>query len=78
MLRERSLWFMIGLFILSSLACNAFAGGTEPSVNPPPIVTSPADDEPTIGSGGVAPTVTTVGDVTGVPDREKGRVALQS
>jgi hypothetical protein len=67
MLRERSFWLMISLFILSSLACNAFAGENEPIVDPPPVVTITNGDEATGDASSAAPTVTTVGDVTGTP-----------
>ena len=57
MLRERYFWLLIGLFILSALACNAFAGGGEPTlaVPPTPITITPGSD----GSGGtLSPTLT--------------------
>jgi Tol biopolymer transport system component len=50
---------MISLFILSSLACNAFAGEAEPVINPPPVITVSAGDELASDGIGAAPTVTT-------------------
>ena len=36
MLRERYFWFLVSLLVLSSLACNAFAGEREVVIAPPP------------------------------------------
>ena len=67
MLRERSFWFIISLFVLSSLACNAFAGGSEPVVAPPPAITITGGDEATGDGGSLVPTVTTASGVSGTP-----------
>ena len=63
MLRERIFWLLIALLALSSLACNAFAGGTEPIAPPPPPVTTTPGvvvvDGTVVGDAtGLAPTVT--------------------
>ena len=52
MLRERYFWFMVSLFVLSALACNAFAGETEPVIVPPPtpLTTTPGSGQ----TGGTA------------------------
>jgi hypothetical protein len=70
MLRERTFWLLIALFALSSLACNAFAGGTEPiAPPPPPITTTPGVvvvDGTVVGEAtGLAATVTPEGGAAG-------------
>ena len=51
MLRERYFWLMVSLLVLSSLACNAFAGEPEVVIAPPPtLVTTVAGG----GNGGTA------------------------
>ncbi len=68
MSRHRMLWFAIGMLILSSLACNAFAGDApEPALTlpPPPIsVTETAQGGEEIG---LAPTATLPGGSTPAP-----------
>ncbi len=64
MLRQHPLLFFISMLFLSTLACNAFAGETEPDLSvPPPIVTledgTGVPGEPTIA--GIAPTATLPG-----------------
>ncbi len=69
MFRQRMLWFAIVLLILSSLACNAFAGGSvEPSLEmPPPPVTETEMTAVPEDAPGLAPTATLPGAVTDVP-----------
>ncbi len=68
MVRQRMFWFVIGLLILSSLACNAFTGAVEPALTlpPPPTTTqetvSVSDVEG--GSPEIAPTATLPGEGT--------------
>jgi len=65
MLRQHPLLFFISTLFLASLACNAFAGDTEPSLSvPPPIVTlengtAVSSEETPIA--GIAPTATLPG-----------------
>lgn len=69
MLRHRSAWFAIALLILTSLACNAFAGAElEPTLElPPPAVTNQEGTiTPTVD--GPAPTATLPGDVDETAD----------
>ena len=40
--RQRALWFFISILILTSLACNAFAGQVEPGAPPPPTAVTDA------------------------------------
>jgi hypothetical protein len=68
MVRHRPIWLLIGLFVLSSLACNAFAGQTEPGVTLPPppttaVNTTPAVDGSDDETNGPAPTATLPGEV---------------
>ena len=63
MLRQHPLLFLISMLFLATLACNAFAGETEPALSvPPPIVTLedgttavPGEETPIAG---IAPTAT--------------------
>ena len=59
MLRERYFWFMLSLFVLSALACNAFAGETEPVIVPPPtpLTTTPGSGQ----TGGTAVSLVATG-----------------
>jgi Tol biopolymer transport system component len=76
MYRQRIPWLALVLLILTSLACNAFAGTTEPGITlppPPPIITetaSPIEPEGNVADE-LAPTATVptevVGEVTVVP-----------
>ncbi len=62
MVRQRPVLFFILTFVLVSLACNAFAGNTEPELELPPptiVTTLVADNEATVA--GAAPTVTLPG-----------------
>lgn len=66
MLRQHPLLFFISLLFLATLACNAFAGETEPAISvPPPAVTVtdgtavPDEDTPVAN---IAPTATLPGD----------------
>ena len=62
MLRHRSAWFAIALLILTSLACNAFAGGDlEPTLELPPPAVTGQDTTLTPAVGGLAPTATVIG-----------------
>ncbi len=66
--RQRILWFAISLLILSSLACNAFAGAPEPGLTlPPPPVTETDAASLSDGEIGLAPTATLPGAITDVP-----------
>ncbi|MCP4426587.1 MAG: hypothetical protein GY803_19005 [Chloroflexi bacterium] len=58
--RQRIIWFAISLLILSSLACNAFAGNSsEPSLElPPPPITETDIALTPDGELGLAPTAT--------------------
>lgn len=67
MVRHRPIWSLIGLFVLSSLACNAFAGRTEPGVTLPPPPTTVVNTTPAVDNGqdetsGAAPTATLEGE----------------
>lgn len=65
MQRYRGVWFVIGLLVLTSLACHAFAGDPGPGLLPPPGLTAvPAT--PATPAGNLAPTVTLPGE-TAVP-----------
>jgi dipeptidyl aminopeptidase/acylaminoacyl peptidase len=68
MSRQRIFWFAVSILILSSLACNAFAGSPEPGLTlpPPPIsVTGGTPPAPIVLD--IAPTATLPGAVTDVP-----------
>lgn len=62
-MRHRALWLFIGLLILTSLACNAFAGNLEPTLGPLPTAvveeTAPAQE-----TADLAPTATLEGTTT--------------
>ncbi|MCB9419029.1 MAG: PD40 domain-containing protein [Ardenticatenaceae bacterium] len=68
MSRQRIFWFAVSVLILSSLACNAFAGDTEPGLTlpPPPISETAAALPPTVVID-IAPTATLPGAATDVP-----------
>lgn len=69
MSRHRAIWLTIGLLVLASLACNAFAGNREPTV--PPLPTgegnvTPGADDGTDTDIILAPTSTLSGEGTAV------------
>jgi hypothetical protein len=69
MLNKRPYLLIIALFVLIGLACNAFAGPTEPGFEPPPTVDLESDeaiDDPDIP--GLAPTAT----LPGADEEENG------
>lgn len=60
--KQRAFWLTILLFSLTSLACNAFAGGSEPLATPPPLITATAPAGGSDGGGiDIAPTATIEG-----------------
>jgi dipeptidyl aminopeptidase/acylaminoacyl peptidase len=65
---KRIFWFAISVLILSSLACNAFAGNPEPGLTlpPPPISVTGGTSPPTVMLD-IAPTATLPGAATDVP-----------
>jgi dipeptidyl aminopeptidase/acylaminoacyl peptidase len=68
MSRQRIFWFAISVLILSSLACNAFAGSPEPGLTlpPPPVsMTDGTPPPPTVLD--IAPTATLPGGATVIP-----------
>lgn len=68
MSRQRIFWFAISVLILSSLACNAFAGDPEPGLTlPPPPVSVTDGTPPPVIVLDIAPTATLPGGVTDVP-----------
>lgn len=67
--RYRELWFFLVILFISSLACNAFAGGQQPLIEPPP--TANATIEPTTQGGQLAPTATLP-----VADQSNGTVRM--
>jgi Tol biopolymer transport system component len=68
MSRQRIFWFAISILILSSLACNAFAGAPEPGLTlpPPPVSVSDGTPPPPIVLD-IAPTATLPGGATDIP-----------
>lgn len=68
MSRQRIFWFAISMLILSSLACNAFAGDPEPGLTmPPPPVSVTGSTPPATIVLDLAPTATLPGAATAVP-----------
>lgn len=68
MLKQRPFLILFGLLLLSSLACNAFAGNVEPSLPIAPPVIGTATGTVEGGTAvGIAPTVTLPTDGTAVP-----------
>lgn len=68
MSRQRIFWFAVSILILSSLACNAFAGSPEPGLTlPPPPVTMADGTPPAPIVLDIAPTATLPGGATAVP-----------
>ena len=68
MSRQRIFWFAVLVLILSSLACNAFAGDPEPGLTLPPPPVSVTDGTPPAPIVlDIAPTATLPGAVTDVP-----------
>lgn len=65
MLRQHPLLFLISMLFLSTLACNAFAGETEPDLSVPPPIVSLEDGTAVPGEAspiaGLAPTATLPG-----------------
>ncbi|NJN53955.1 MAG: SH3 domain-containing protein [Anaerolineae bacterium] len=62
MIRTKPIAFLIGIFVLTSLACNAFSGNVEPELELPPptfVTTQMPGEEATVE--GAAPTVTLPG-----------------
>jgi hypothetical protein len=73
MSHKRTIWFAVGLLILSSLACNAFAGEPEPALTLPPPPVGVTDVAPITNEEVVlAPTATLPGAVTDVPIVDAG------
>ncbi len=68
MSRQRIFWFAISVLILSSLACNAFAGSPEPGLTlpPPPVSVTDGTPPPPIVLD-IAPTATLPGGATAIP-----------
>lgn len=68
-MRDRHLvWLGLALLLATTLACNAFAGGSESSLPPPPLPTLPTvpgvgTPQPDAGPPSIAPTVTLPGEV---------------
>ena len=72
-MRDRHVvWLGLALLLATTLACNAFAGGSEPSLPPPPQPTLLAmpgagTPQPDASPPGIAPTVTLPGEAATVP-----------
>ena len=63
MIRHRVLWLTLVFLILTSLACNAFAGNQRPAIGPPP---TPLIEATVTTSSEMAATATLTGDGQGI------------